>query len=112
MTYVCPTWEYAADAHILKLQRLQNRVLHAVGNLDKYTSVPGLHVALKIPYLYDYVIRATQQAKVIRNHVNENVRVIGQGEASHRKFKRLKLGEGQAYDRSADLLQFPSCCIS
>jgi hypothetical protein len=24
MTYACPTWEYAADAHLLKLQRLQN----------------------------------------------------------------------------------------
>jgi hypothetical protein len=26
MTYACPTWEYAADAHLLKLQSLQNRV--------------------------------------------------------------------------------------
>jgi hypothetical protein len=26
-TYACPTWEYAAHAHLLKLQRLQNRVL-------------------------------------------------------------------------------------
>jgi hypothetical protein len=29
--YACPTWEYAANAHVLKLQRLQNRVLHAIG---------------------------------------------------------------------------------
>jgi hypothetical protein len=34
--------------------------------------------------------------------VNENVRTIGQGEARHRKYKRLKLGGGQAYDRSSD----------
>jgi hypothetical protein len=27
---------------------------------------------------------------------------IGQGEARHRKYKRLKLGGGQAYDRSSD----------
>jgi hypothetical protein len=27
---------------------------------------------------------------------------IGQGEAQHRKYKRLKLGGGQAYDRSSD----------
>jgi hypothetical protein len=26
----------------------------------------------------------------------------GQGEARHRKYKRLKLGGGQAYDRSSD----------
>jgi hypothetical protein len=43
-----------------------------------------------------------QQAEVIQNHDNENVRNIGQGEARHRKYKRLKLGGGQAYDRSSD----------
>jgi hypothetical protein len=25
MTYVCPAWEFAADTHLLKLQRLQQR---------------------------------------------------------------------------------------
>jgi hypothetical protein len=43
-----------------------------------------------------------QQAEVIQNHENANVRNIGQGEARHRKYKRLKLGGGQAYDRSSD----------
>jgi hypothetical protein len=38
MIYACPTWEYAADAHLLKLQHLQNRVLRAIGNLDRHTS--------------------------------------------------------------------------
>jgi hypothetical protein len=33
---------------------------------------------------------------------NSNVRAIGQGEAIHRKYKRLKLGGGQAYHRSSD----------
>jgi hypothetical protein len=28
--------------------------------------------------------------------------MIGQGEARHRKYKRLKLGGGQGYDRSSD----------
>jgi hypothetical protein len=28
MTYACPVREFAADAYVLKLQRLQNRVLH------------------------------------------------------------------------------------
>jgi hypothetical protein len=41
-----------------------------------------------------------QQAEVIQNH--ENVRNIGHGEARHRKYKRLKLGGGQTYDRSSD----------
>jgi hypothetical protein len=34
MTHACPTWEYGADAHLLKLQRLQNTVLRPIGNLD------------------------------------------------------------------------------
>jgi hypothetical protein len=42
---------------------------------------------------------AGKQAEVIQNYVNPNVRNIGQGEAQHRKYKRLKLGGGQAYDR-------------
>jgi hypothetical protein len=43
-----------------------------------------------------------QQAEVIQNHENANVRNIGQGEARHRKYRMLKLGGGQAYDRSSD----------
>jgi hypothetical protein len=43
-----------------------------------------------------------KQAEVIQNHLNPNVRASGQGEAMHRKHKRLKLGGGQAYDRSSD----------
>jgi hypothetical protein len=36
------------------------------------------------------------------NHENANVRNIGQGEPRHRKYKSLKLGGVQAYDRSSD----------
>jgi hypothetical protein len=56
-----------------------------------------------MPYICDYITElSTQQAEVIQNHENVNVRNIGQGEARHRKYKRLKLGGGQAYDRSSD----------
>jgi hypothetical protein len=70
-------------------------------------SVPRLYnyspfAAFNIPYVYDYITKlCRQQAEVILNHDNENVRNIGQGEARHRKYKRLKLGGGQAYDRSS-----------
>jgi hypothetical protein len=53
--------------------------------------------------VYDYITKLCRQlAEVIQNHENENVRNIGQGEARHRKYKRLKFGDGQAYDRSND----------
>jgi hypothetical protein len=40
------------------------------------------------------------QAEIIQNHENTNVTILGQGEAQHRTFKRLKLGGGKAYDNS------------
>jgi hypothetical protein len=59
-------------------------------------------MAFEIPFVYDYITKLRrQQAEVIQNHDNENVRNIGLGEANHRKYKRLKLGGGQAYDRSS-----------
>jgi hypothetical protein len=85
-----------------KLQRLQNRVLPAVGNLDRRTPLRDLPLAFKIPYVYDYITKlCRRQAEVVLNHENPNVRAIGQGEARHRKHKGLKLGGGQVYDRSS-----------
>jgi hypothetical protein len=43
-----------------------------------------------------------KQGEAIQNHENENVRNIRQSEQRHRKYKRLKLVGGQAYDRSSD----------
>jgi hypothetical protein len=98
MTYACPAWEFAAECHLLKLQRLQNRVLRTIGNFPKHTSVRDLHKAFHIPYVYDYITKSCrQQAEVIQNHENENVRYIGHGEARQRKYKRLKLGGGHVY---------------
>jgi hypothetical protein len=88
-----------ANAHLLKLQRLQNKVLCTTGNFPRCTLIRELHKAFNIPYIYDYNIKlCRQQAQVIQNHKNANVRHIGQGEARHRKHTRLKLGGGQAYD--------------
>jgi hypothetical protein len=55
--------------------------------------------------VYDYITKlCRKQAKVKQNHENERVRGTGQNEARHRKYKRLKLklADGQAYDRSSD----------
>jgi hypothetical protein len=51
--------------------------------------------------LYLYKINDIK-AEDIQNHENEHVHSIGQGKAGHIKYKRLKLGGGQAYDRSSD----------
>jgi hypothetical protein len=61
-----------------------------------------MHVAFQIPYVHDYITQSCgQQAEVIQNHENENVRYIGQGKARHRKYKRIKLGGGHVYDCSS-----------
>jgi hypothetical protein len=101
MTYACPPWESAADTHLLKLQRLQNKVLRVIGGLPRRTPIRYMHAEFQLPYVYDFVTKlCRKQAEVIKNHNNENVRRIGRGETQHRKHKRLRLGGGQSYNRS------------
>jgi hypothetical protein len=100
MTHACPITEYAADAQLLKLQRLQNRLLSATGYVDRSTPVRKLQAGFKIPYVYDYITKLCRaQVEVILNHVDTNARRIGQGEARRRKYKRLKPDGDQTYDR-------------
>jgi hypothetical protein len=95
MTYACLARELAADTYLLKLQRLQNKVLRNTGNFPMCTPVRDLRTAFNIPCVYDYITKlCRQQAEVIHNHENERVRGIGQGEATHRKYKMLKFGGG------------------
>jgi hypothetical protein len=101
MTYVRPAWELVADTYLLKLQRLQNKVLRNTGNFPKCTPVPDWHTAFNLLYVYNCITKlCRQQVEVTLNHENERVHSIGQGEDRHRKYKRLKFGGGQAYDRS------------
>jgi hypothetical protein len=83
--------------------RLTDRLVVGRNVTLTLTPVRELHRAFSIPYIYDYITKLSrQQAEVIQNHENVNVRSIGQGEVRHRKYKRLKLVGGQAYDRSND----------
>jgi hypothetical protein len=92
MTYACSTWEYEADGHLLNLQRLQKRFLRVTGNLDRLTLVREMHVAFKIPYVYNCITKLCRtQTEVTLNHANPNVCGTGQVEALHRKYKRLNL---------------------
>jgi hypothetical protein len=69
MNYASTAWEFAADSHLLKLQRLQNKVLRTIGNFPRRTPVRELHNAFNIPYIYGYITKlCRQQAEVIQNH--------------------------------------------
>jgi hypothetical protein len=102
MAYACLAWEFAADSHLMKLQCLQNKALHTIANFPRRTPVRKLHKAFNMLYIYDYITKlCRQQAEVIQNHKNINVREIRIGEGRHGKCKMLKLGGGQAYERSS-----------
>jgi hypothetical protein len=102
MTCACPAWELAADVRLIKLQRLQNKVLRTIGNFPRPTPVREMHMVFHSLYVHDYMTKlCRRRAEVILNHGNKNVRNIGQGENRIRKYKRLKLGGGQAYNRSS-----------
>jgi hypothetical protein len=63
----------------------------------EHTLALDLHMAFKIPYLHDFLIKlCRKQATLKLNHENVNIRHIGQGKAQHRKYERLKLGGSQA----------------
>jgi hypothetical protein len=81
MTYASPALEFEADTHLIKLQRLQNKVLRTIGNFPRRTPLREMHMAFHLPYVYGYMtILCRQQAEVD----NENVRYTGQGKARHR----------------------------
>jgi hypothetical protein len=62
MTYACAAWELAADAYLLKLQRLQNNVLRTTGNFLRCTPVRDLHTAFSLPCVYGYMYNKIVQA--------------------------------------------------
>jgi hypothetical protein len=51
MTYACPSWEFAADTQLLKLQRLQNKVRSTTDNFPRCMPVRELQMAFQIPYM-------------------------------------------------------------
>jgi hypothetical protein len=73
-------------SHLLKLQRLQNSSHHWSFTKGHTDPTRDLHVAFEIPYKYNFVTKLRrQQAEVIQNRENVNVRNIDQTEAQHRK---------------------------
>jgi hypothetical protein len=55
MIYACPAWEFAADTYLMKLQRLQNKVLCTIGKFPRNILICDMHISLQIPYIYDYI---------------------------------------------------------
>jgi hypothetical protein len=90
--YACLTWALAADTYLLKLQRLQNKVLRTTGNFPRCTPVRDLHTAFNLLYVYDYIKKlCRKQAEVIHNHENKHVRGIGKVKPDIENLRDLNL---------------------
>jgi hypothetical protein len=53
MAYACSSWEFGAYTHVLKMQRLQNRVLQNTDKVPRNAPIHYAHMTLQIPYVYD-----------------------------------------------------------
>jgi hypothetical protein len=102
MTYASPAWEFAANTHLLKLQCLQNKVLHTIGNFPRRTPVRELlrlsifHTSAII--LQNYADNKHKLYKIIKMQMSA---ILGKAKPHTENIKRLKLGGGQPYDCSS-----------
>jgi hypothetical protein len=87
MTYACPAWEFTAYTHLSKFQSLQSKVLGTIGKLPRPTPVSEYGM-FHVSYIYVCTNKlCRQQAEVIQNHENANVRDIRKEEARHKNIR-------------------------
>jgi hypothetical protein len=59
---------------------MENNVHSSTGNFQRRTPVSEMQMGSHLPYMHHYMTKlCLQEAEVILNHDNENVRYIGQG---------------------------------
>jgi hypothetical protein len=75
------------------------RSFRATGNFPRRTPVRNLHMAYKLLYIYDYAGNKQKSYKITKMQMFET---LNKASPDTGKYKRLKLGGGQAYDRSSD----------
>jgi hypothetical protein len=97
MTYACPAWKLVADTYLLKLQLMQNSVLRTNANFPRCTPVRFAHgfQPSVCMLLQNKIVQATS-----RNHTKSWKWTCSRYRT--RWSQRLKVGGGQAYDRSSD----------
>jgi hypothetical protein len=60
MTYASPAWQFAADTHQMRSQRLQNKVPRTIGNLRRRFA-RGFQNSVRIR-VYNKIMRATNRS--------------------------------------------------
>ena len=54
-TYACPIFTDIAKTHLMKLQRIQNKILKMILNLPWYTSTQDIHQTNNIEMVNDFI---------------------------------------------------------
>jgi hypothetical protein len=86
MTYDCSARGVRGGEPLLKLQRLQNKILRTSGKFPRCALTRELQAAFEILCVYDFVTKlCRQQTDVTQNHENINISNTAQGEAQLRK---------------------------
>jgi hypothetical protein len=102
VTYACPAWQFTAECHLLKLQRLQNKVLRTIGNFPRRTSVRDMHKALHIPYVYDYITKnASNNQKSTKIMKMKMFATLDKAKPDTENIRGLNFGGGHVYDCSS-----------
>jgi hypothetical protein len=57
MTYACPALELAADTRLMKLRRLQNKVLRTIGKFLRNTPIQDMYISFQIQFAYDFITK-------------------------------------------------------
>jgi hypothetical protein len=61
-----PVRQFAADTYVLKVQRLERKVIRTTDKFPKRTPIREMHVAFKIPHVYESIeILCRHQAEVL-----------------------------------------------
>jgi predicted transcriptional regulator len=85
------TYTHVSELQVITALSLTSTFLQITTRLSLFLAC----CVLNLPYVYDYITKlCRQQAEVTQNHENELVHCTEEGEATHRKYERLKLGGG------------------
>jgi hypothetical protein len=92
MTYACPAWEFAADTHLLKLHRLENKVLRTTGKFFRDTPIreyiPSNSIRIRF---YKEIMQATSQSHSTSREYTYMFAILGKEKPDIENIRDLNL---------------------
>jgi len=59
LTYAAPVWSNTSSSNYRRLQILQSKCLHVIGNYPRRTPIPRLHTTLNVAPIRDFIYHLT-----------------------------------------------------